>query len=85
MGTKHTHPEVKTEAKGTSKQGAEKNILIQEETGGRWKLHNLQSSLNIISVTKSSRMRWICDHMGQMKNAYKMSSENIKGDDHLDI
>jgi hypothetical protein len=36
-------------------------------------LHNLQSSLNIIRVIKSRRMRWVGHimHMREMRSAYK--------------
>jgi hypothetical protein len=37
-------------------------------------LHNLSSSLNIIRVIRSRRMRWVghIAHMEQMRNVYKI-------------
>jgi hypothetical protein len=52
----------------------------RREVAGRWRrlhneeLHNLYTSLNIIRVTKSRRMKW-AEHvagMGNVRNAYKI-------------
>jgi len=48
-------------------------------------LHNLFSSLNIITVIKSRRTRW-AGHvacMVEMRNAYKILVEKLKGGDCL--
>jgi hypothetical protein len=48
----------------------------RDEVTGDWrKLHNLYSSLNIVRVNKSRRMRWVEQvvHMWDMRNAYKIS------------
>jgi hypothetical protein len=47
-------------------------------------LHNLYSSPNIIRVVKSRRMLWVgyVARMGEMRNAYKVLSKNLKGGDH---
>jgi hypothetical protein len=59
----------------------------REEVAGGWRrlhseeLHNLYGSPNIIRVIKSRRMRWMghvaC--MGEMRNAYSIWLENLKG------
>jgi hypothetical protein len=61
--------------------------LTREEVGERWRklhsqeFHNVCSSLNIIKVTKSRRMRWagyaVCTEM--MRNSYKILVEKPKG------
>jgi hypothetical protein len=51
-----------------------------EEVAGGWRrlhieeLHNLYTSLNIIRMIKSRRMRWEghVARMGQLRNAYKV-------------
>jgi hypothetical protein len=58
-----------------------------DEVTGDWRklhneaLHNLYSSLNIIKLIKSRRMRWagqvVC--MGAMRNVYKMFVKKPKG------
>jgi hypothetical protein len=49
-------------------------------------LHNLYASPNIIRLIKSRSMRWVghVAHMGEMRNAYKIWLENLKGRDHLE-
>jgi hypothetical protein len=62
------------------------------EVAGDWRrqqneeLRNLYASLNIIRVTKSSRMRWTghVAHMEGMRNAYKFWSESLNGRDNLE-
>jgi hypothetical protein len=64
----------------------------REEVVGSWRklhneeLHNFYASPNIITVIKSWRMRW-AGHVRrkrEMKNAYKVWSENQKEGDHLE-
>jgi hypothetical protein len=47
----------------------------------RRKLHNLDSSTNIIMVIKSKRMRWVVyvERTGKMRNAYKILVGKRKG------
>jgi hypothetical protein len=61
----------------------------REEVRGGWRrlhneeLHNVYASLNIVRVIKSKRMRWT-GHVaciGDMRNAYKIWSENLVGCD----
>jgi len=64
----------------------------REEVAVDWRrlhneeLHNLYTSPNIIMVIKLSRMRWVgsVECMGEMRNAQKIWSENLKGRDHLE-
>jgi len=54
----HTKP--RPEIEGVWEQGAEENVLAQEEGCRRLhneELHNLYASKNIVRVTKSRRMR----------------------------
>jgi hypothetical protein len=58
-------------------------------TGGWRKLHNeephdLYSSSDIIRVIKTKMMRWAgyVERLGEMKNAYKLYLESLKGGDH---
>jgi len=49
-------------------------------------LHNLCTSLNIIRVIKSRRIRW-AEHaarMGDMRNAYKIWVRKLEGKSHLE-
>jgi hypothetical protein len=54
---------------------------MRDEMAGGWRrlhneeLHNLYTSPNIISMTKTRRMRWVGQvaHMGEVRNAYKTS------------
>jgi hypothetical protein len=47
-------------------------------------LHNLYASPNIVKVIKSRRMRLAgyVTHIGEMRNAYYILVENLKGRDH---
>jgi len=57
--------------------------LRREEMAGIWrrlhskKLHNLRNSRNIISVIKSSRVRWVVHvaRVGEMRTAYQILFE----------
>jgi hypothetical protein len=58
-------------------------------TGGWRRLHNeefqnVYASPNIIGKIKCKRMRWAghVARVGEMRNAFKISSENLKGRDH---
>jgi hypothetical protein len=61
----------------------------REKMAGGWRrlhneeLHNLYASPNNIRVIKARRIRWArhIARMGDMINAYKFSSENLKGRD----
>jgi hypothetical protein len=62
------------------------------EVAGAWsrphdkELHNLYNSLNIIRMIKSRRMRW-AEHVACIRRSEmdtKLSSENLKGRDHLE-
>jgi hypothetical protein len=52
----------------------------REEVAGRWRslhnaeLHNLYTSMNIVSVINSRRMRWVghVARMGEMRNANRI-------------
>jgi hypothetical protein len=64
----------------------------REEVAGGWRrlhneeLHNLYTSRHVIRVLKSRRMRWVghVARIGEMINAYKFWSENLKGRDQLE-
>jgi hypothetical protein len=64
---------------GVSKQGVEEDIWTKERWGDRRKLsneklHDLYSSLSIIKITKSRRMRWT-GHVawtGEKRNTYRL-------------
>jgi hypothetical protein len=58
-----------------------------EHVAGGWrrlheKLHNFYTSLIIITVIKSRRMRW--DDHGQMRNVYNILVGDLKERDHLE-
>jgi hypothetical protein len=61
-----------------------------EEVAGGWRrlhheeLHNLYALRNIITVMKPRRMRWLgrVVRRGEMRNAFKFLSENVKGRHH---
>jgi hypothetical protein len=62
----------------------------REEVAGGWRrlhneeLHNLYTSQNVIRMIKSRRMRWAEQvvRMVEIRNTYKLLSENLKGRDH---
>jgi hypothetical protein len=62
----------------------------REEVVGCWsrlhneELHNLYTSPIIIRMIKSRRTRWAkhVARMGEMRNAYNIFLENVKGKDH---
>jgi hypothetical protein len=49
-------------------------------------LHNFYSSLNIITVITSRKMRWVglVPHMEETRNTYKNFVVKVKGIDHLE-
>jgi len=61
----------------------------REEVVGDWRrlhneeLHNLYASPNIIRVIRLRRMRWAghVAYMGELRNAYRVRSEDVKGRD----
>jgi hypothetical protein len=65
------HKEVKDRINITNKRKKKKNLLY--------------TSRNFITVTKSRRVRLVSRgaQKGQMRNAYKFESRNLKGEDHL--
>jgi hypothetical protein len=60
----------------------------RDEVTGGWRklhneeLHNLYSSLNIIRMIKSRRMRWVecVAHMAEMRNEYKIFVRKPEGE-----
>jgi hypothetical protein len=55
--------------------------------GRKWQeteLRNLEASPNVIRIIKSRRMIWAghVARMGEIRNAYKVLVENLKGRDH---
>jgi hypothetical protein len=63
----------------------------REEVSGGWgrlhnQLHNLCTSPNTVWMFKKRRVRWVghVAHLGEMRNAYKILSDSLKGRDHLE-
>jgi hypothetical protein len=62
----------------------------REEVAGGWRrlhneeLHNLYGSPNVTRMIKSRRMRWAghVARIGEMRYAYDILFENLKGRDH---
>jgi hypothetical protein len=62
----------------------------KREEGESWRklhndeLHSLCSSLNIVRVIKSRRMRWVghVAHMGEGRGVYRILVENLEVRDH---